>query len=183
MARIPTRNLRLYSSDFWLLYQTWTVITMNWNKILLAVCLACAATCVVFAGGTDDDGLLVDLTSGNFVGGRSTVNGTERWLGIPFAQPPVGNLRFKAPVPIVTPLQGVQLATEFGDSCPQLPSSTTFGPQSEDCLTLNVWRPIGTTASDQLPVLVWFYVSLSQIVSIPVELKRSLAGRSIHAWV
>lgn len=104
--------------------------------------------------------LLVHLTSGSFIGEASVVNATDRWLGIPFAQPPIGKLRFKAPIPIQNPAKGVQNATKFGDACPQLPSATTFGTQSEDCLSLNVWRPSGTTASDELPVLVWFYVSL-----------------------
>ena len=132
---------------------------MSWKKVLSSIFLASAGVCTVLAEDDANNGLLVHLTSGNFVGERSTVNGTDRWLGIPFAEPPVGNLRFKAPVPISTARKGVKLATEFGDACPQLPSTTPFGPQSEDCLTLNVWRPIGTTANDKLPILVWFYVS------------------------
>ena len=103
--------------------------------------------------------LLVHLTSGNFLGEASAVNATERWLGIPFAQPPLGTLRFKAPVPISIPVKGVQNATKFGDACPKLPSATTFGTQSENCLSLNVWRPIGTRSKDKLPALVWFYVN------------------------
>ena len=122
--------------------------------------------------GTSSNSLLVHLTSGSFIGETSTVNGTDRWLGIPFAQPPLGRLRFKAPVPISTPSTGVQEAVNFGEACPQLPSDTTFGPQGEDCLTLNVWRPAGASSSEKLPVLVWFYVSISNV-----------CGRAIFNWL
>ncbi|TFY55649.1 hypothetical protein EVG20_g9246, partial [Dentipellis fragilis] len=84
-------------------------------------------------------------------------NGTEHWLGIPYAQPPVGNLRFKAPVPILLPRRGLQNATAFGDACPQAAASTLGAPIGEDCLYLNVWRPKNTTARERLPVLVWIH--------------------------
>ena len=103
---------------------------------------------------------VVSLTSGNFLGQTSAINRTDRWLGIPYAEPPVGSLRFKAPVAITKPSQSVQSATEFGNACPQVPSNSLGAPQNEDCLFLNVWRPVGTTAKDRLPVLVWFHVSL-----------------------
>lgn len=122
----------------------------------VARCLFCLLS-IPFARANNE--LLVHLTSGSFIGEASVVNATERWLGIPFAQPPIGKLRFKAPVPFNNPIKGVQNATKFGDACPQLPSATTFGTQSEDCLSLNIWRPSGTRPSDKLPVLVWFYVS------------------------
>ena len=76
---------------------------------------------------------LVSLSSGTFRG--LTINGTERWLGIPYAQPPVGALRFKAPVPISRPAEGVQESFQFSYACPQPP---TTAPISEDCLYLNV---------------------------------------------
>lgn len=80
--------------------------------------------------------LLVELKTGAFQGARSD-NGTDRWLGIPFAQPPVGDLRFKAPVAVTQPAHGIQNASSFKDACPQLPGS--FGaPIGEDCLGLNV---------------------------------------------
>ncbi|CAL1694183.1 unnamed protein product [Somion occarium] len=100
--------------------------------------------------------LQVRLTSGTFRG-QTVSNGTDRWLGIPFAQPPIGPLRFKAPVAITRPSVNVQNAFTFGDACPQVPSDTLGAPQSEDCLSLNVWRPAGTASNAKLPVLVWFY--------------------------
>ena len=76
---------------------------------------------------------LVNLSSGTFRG--LTVNGTDRWLGIPYAQPPVGSLRFKAPLPISRPAEGIQDAFQLSHACPQPP---TTAPISEDCLYLNV---------------------------------------------
>lgn len=131
----------------------------------------------------DSQSLVVSLTSGTFRGIASgSSNATEKWLGIPFAEPPVGNLRFKAPVPTVRTSKTVQDASQFGNACPQEPSATLGAPMGEDCLTLNVnlnlfrarriintpcqvWRPTGTTSKDKLPVLVWFYVrTLSSIL-------------------
>jgi carboxylesterase type B len=75
---------------------------------------------------------LVTLSSGSFRG--LAVNGTVRWLGIPYAQPPLGSLRFEAPVPISRPVEGIQDAMNFSYACPQpLPTRS-----SEDCLYLNV---------------------------------------------
>jgi carboxylesterase type B len=76
---------------------------------------------------------LVNLSSGTFRG--LAVNGTDRWLGIPYAQPPLGSLRFEAPVPISRPVEGIQDALNFSHACPQpLPPALV----SEDCLYLNV---------------------------------------------
>jgi len=80
---------------------------------------------------------LISLSSGVFRG--LTINGTDRWLGIPYAQPPVGALRFKAPLPISRPAEGVQDAFQFSYACPQPP---TTAPVSEDCLHLNVCHAI-----------------------------------------
>ena len=93
--------------------------------------------------------------------------------GIPFAAPPVGDLRWRAPVPI-TPRQGLQTATEFAPACMQGPHITNWyagvaedfgqGPEavgrpngvSEDCLYLNVWSP-QLDPEARLPVMVWVH--------------------------
>lgn len=73
--------------------------------------------------------------------------------GIPFAAPPVGDLRWKAPQPVV-PWDGVRDALEFG---PSPVSNMPFPPgQSEDCLYLNIWTKAGSS-KDMLPVMVWIY--------------------------
>lgn len=80
--------------------------------------------------------------------------------GIPYAMPPVGARRFRPPE-AVTPWTGVLDATAFGSIAPQWPTpleelhGTTKLPQSEDCLTLNVWTPSCDAA--RRPVLVWIH--------------------------
>jgi para-nitrobenzyl esterase len=75
------------------------------------------------------------------------------YKGIPFAAPPTGDLRWKPPQP-AKPWKGILVAKTFPANCPQaLPLP---GPQSEDCLGLNVWTPAHPPAA-KLPVMVWIY--------------------------
>jgi len=76
--------------------------------------------------------------------------GTLAWKGIPYAAAPVGSLRWRAPRAVV-PWQGTRDATRFGPACMQ----TDPVPKSEDCLTLNVWRPVD--APGPVPVMVWIH--------------------------
>lgn len=79
---------------------------------------------------------------------------TRQFLGIPYAIPPVGKLRFQAPLQGLA-WEGVKQATAHGASCPQPAGALSApGPQSEDCLSLNVYAP---TAAKKLPVLVWIH--------------------------
>ena len=80
--------------------------------------------------------------------------------GIPYAQPPIGDLRWKPPVALPR-WAGTKLATDFGPACVQNqrgPANIYSGaeklPVSEDCLTLNVWRP---AKAKKAPVLVWIH--------------------------
>ncbi|KAJ7837789.1 alpha/beta-hydrolase [Mycena olivaceomarginata] len=121
--------------------------------------LLCAILCVLpatFSVSTAAASLEVSLTSGTFRG-VSTANGTEKWLGIPYAAPPLGSLRFKAPVPIAKASKGIKDASTYGNACPQPPSTGLGADVAEDCLFLNVWRPQNTTTNSKLPVLVWIH--------------------------
>ena len=121
--------------------------------------------------------LTVKTSNGPIIG--HVANNTDcvlEYLGIPFAKPPVGNLRFAAPERFV----GTEpyKAASWGFDCPQTPSNpvdypgftpqaqriidyfTVRGgtPQSEDCLTLNIWtKPTSNAAKAKNPVLVFFY--------------------------
>ena len=84
--------------------------------------------------------------------------GVASWKGIPFAAPPVGKLRWRAPQP-VQPWFGLRQATSYAADCMQLPFPSDAAPlgtePDEDCLYLNVWKP--ADAKGKLPVLVWIY--------------------------
>ena len=99
-------------------------------------------------------------TTSGVVEGQISADGKVRsFEGIPFAAPPVGALRWKAPQPVAA-WNSVRKATEFGPRCMQtrVYGDMVFrdaGP-SEDCLYLNVWAPEAATKS-RLPVVVWVY--------------------------
>ncbi len=79
-------------------------------------------------------------------------NGTLAFKGIPYAEPPVGPLRWHKPQ-APQPWQDLRDGTQFGAVCPQLSGDAMIG--DEDCLTVNVWRPQKTSA-EPLPVMVFF---------------------------
>jgi para-nitrobenzyl esterase len=87
---------------------------------------------------------------------RGTASGTTRqFLGIPYAAPPVGSLRWQPPAP-PTPWKGVRAVTAFAPHCPQPGSDFGVASTSEDCLYLNVYAPAGS-AGKRLPVMVWLH--------------------------
>ena len=100
----------------------------------------------------------IKTEAGLVSGADSGVAGVRQYLGIPYAAPPVGPNRWKAPQP-APPWQGVKAATEFGLPCiqPKVFGDIDFGERiSEDCLFVNVWTN-ATSATAKLPVMVWIH--------------------------
>ena len=99
----------------------------------------------------------VRLDSGPVSGASGTNPEVRVYKGIPFAAPPVGRLRWRAPQP-PAPWDSVRPATAFGPVCMQNAAGrgATAGNMSEDCLYLNVWTA-AKSAKERLPVLVWLH--------------------------
>ncbi|KAI0793611.1 carotenoid ester lipase precursor [Fomes fomentarius] len=151
---------------------------MNTRGLLQIVLTALLYSSLTGAVKTDGSTApTVQLDAATVVG---TQNGSvDSFLGIPFAQPPVGNLRLRLPE-LLTSYNGTVNATTFGNQCIQQESFPLDGPQellqdvetyvsatgsggdfgvphSEDCLYLNVIRPANISAGANLPVLAWIY--------------------------
>jgi len=115
------------------------------------------------AGWNGDE--YVRLDSG-YIEGRADIMETWSWKGIPYAKPPVGQLRWKAPR---TPdaWDDVKLTVEFASQASQLSPIFTGISGSEDCLYLNIWRP--DTSEEDLPVYVWIHGGGNSIGSPALE--------------
>jgi para-nitrobenzyl esterase len=96
----------------------------------------------------------VAVTQSGSVRGR-LAGGIDEFLGIPYAAPPTGNLRWRAPEPPAR-WRGVRAATAFGPHCPQSGSPFGVASTSEDCLFLNVFTPAGASRARH-PVMVWIH--------------------------
>ena len=105
-------------------------------------------------GQKASEGPVVRLDSGEIRGVDGF--GAQAFLGVPFAAPPVGELRWKAPAPVAA-WSGVRDATKKAVPCAALLSGDGARYENEDCLYLNVYRPVGVKAGDRLPVMVFFH--------------------------
>ena len=94
------------------------------------------------------------LSTADVIDGHAGVrgDGVETFFGVPYAEPPVGPLRFM-PAVAKTPWKDTIDARAYGHQC--LQKSPLLG--AEDCLLLNIWRPSGTAAQGSLPVMVWIH--------------------------
>jgi para-nitrobenzyl esterase len=130
---------------------------MRSNLYFAAICLALALAAGSAFPQPSDQPPTARVQSGTLVGQRfAAAPGGAEFLGVPFAAPPVGELRWRPPEPVKN-WNGERSATHFGAACPQLPASWFPAvPWSEDCLYLNVWTP-RLASGARLPVLVYFH--------------------------
>ncbi|KAK6072615.1 carboxylesterase [Seiridium cupressi] len=130
--------------------------------------------------------------NGTYVGKFNAHYNEEEFLGIPYAQPPVGDLRFRAPVSLNETWSDVRNATEYSPICVGYGSDSNIYESSEDCLTINIVRPTGVPI-EPLPVLVWLYggglyeggtvdprYNLSRLVQKSVEASKPIIGVSLN---
>lgn len=141
-------------------------------RALLILTLPLATLAVPLA--EQQSGPSVTIADGTLLGSSS--RGVDSFKGIPFAQPPVGDLRLRAPRPLSQGF-GTRQATQSGKACPQLFTSVNTGllpadalgmllntplvqeitNAGEDCLTIDVQRPAAATEDSKLPVLFWIF--------------------------
>ncbi|KAK2013591.1 carboxylesterase [Colletotrichum eremochloae] len=148
--------------------------------------LATAAACLGVAAAREPT---VQVLNGTYQGRHLSEWDQDAFLGVPFAQPPIGQLRYRWPQSLNSSFDGVRDATEQGYSCMQFRG--TFN-MSEDCLTLNVVRPAGEHKKP-LPVLVWIFggglytgsiadpqYNLSGIVKVSQDMGQPIIGVAMN---
>ncbi|RDW80939.1 carboxylic ester hydrolase-26 [Coleophoma crateriformis] len=160
----------------------------------LAAILGPAAT-IVLASDVSlyNSSPVVNLKNGSYLGQQNVYYNQDEFLGIPYAQPPVGNLRFRAPVSLNTTWNYTKPATSYSSICVGYGSDSNFYESSEDCLTINIVRPTGVNANQSLPVVLWLYgggfyeggtvdprYNLSRIVQKGVEAEKPIIAISIN---
>lgn len=146
--------------------------------LLLVLVLSFATATIQLACSPPPAKFMTVRTTNGAITGHIAANTScvVEYLGIPYAKPPVGDLRFAPPERITT--SKPHTAASFGYDCPLTPSkpvdypgftaqaqriinyfaSAAGTPQSEDCLTLNIWsRPTARSEARKKPVLVFFY--------------------------
>nr|XP_021518615.1 liver carboxylesterase 1-like isoform X2 [Meriones unguiculatus] len=138
---------------------------------LLALALASLSTCMAL--GQPSSPPVVDTVHGKVLGKYVSLEGFTQpvavFLGVPFAKPPLGSMRFAPPQP-ADPWSFVKNATSYPPMCSQITGvgpvlSDVFTNQlenvlleySEDCLYLNIYSPTDLTSNDRLPVMVWVH--------------------------
>lgn len=146
------------------------------------------------AGCDDQDGILGtverETSQGKIIGQEYSQNGREsvRFLGIPYAKAPVGDLRFRPPQDPDEFENGQYEAFSYGSECPQLSLTGKF-TGNEDCLFLNVWTPVDAEPGDDYPVMVFVHGggnnmgSAAQTVREFLGMAKSAMGTDLTTYI
>lgn len=153
--------------------------------LLVLATVTLSLTAAAASGAAAPPAPVVRVASGLLAGRNAQVDNVplREFRGIPFAQPPLGPLRWQPPQP-PRAWAGIRQATRFGDRCMQRPLfgqlATRASGMSENCLTLNVWTP-AKNAHAKLPVLVYIYGGAFKVGdgAQPIYDQASLAARGI----
>ena len=126
------------------------------NLIATAFFGLAVGSCALVQPGQDNDGRPTINTTDGPIRGIVT-KGVNTFLGIPYAAPPVGDLRWRPPAPAVR--HALLDTVQFGNRCAQIETFGVFATPSfeEDCLYLNVFAPGNITPEDKRPVMVWIH--------------------------
>ena len=122
-----------------------------------AACLTVLLSAIAATSAAQDRTVLAPIVTtplGQVQG--KIAGGVEAYFGIPYAAPPAGALRWQPPQPAAA-WSGVRPATDYGAACPQPYGIDSPRTETEDCLFINLQRPLGTTPADRLPVYVYIY--------------------------
>ncbi len=122
---------------------------------------------VLVMSSCDNQNPVLTIEGGRVTGVETPTEGVIAYKGIPFAAPPVGDLRWKGPQPVI-PWEGVMVADSFGAAAMQVTwePNSFYGrewqasgsvPFDEDCLYLNVWTPAAGKTDKKLPVAMWIH--------------------------
>jgi para-nitrobenzyl esterase len=153
------RSARALANKFpWLIEGPGLSTKFRTSSLIFSVVIFCIAVAAQAPAPFSDP---VQIDQGLISGAAGRAPDVRVYRGIPFAAPPVGDLRWKPPQP-TSRWDGIRQAIQPGNACPQLPFPTNgiYGssppPMSEDCLNLNIWTP-AKSAADRLPVMVWIH--------------------------
>lgn len=133
---------------------------LSLRKLSIVSALALSSSAIAAQATPPPAASAVEVTTRDGAVRGTASDGVATFLGIPYAAPPVGEARWKPPLPVAP--HGPIDATRFASNCPQMNELGVFtGPPSidEDCLYLNVYAPTGDDGASPKPrpVIVWFH--------------------------
>lgn len=135
----------------------------NLSLFILVLIIGAFASCVE----KSDPNPVLTIEGGQVQGVETPTEGIIAYKGIPFAAPPVGDLRWREPQPVL-PWKGIKVADAYGNAASQVTwnPESFYGrewrasgsvPFSEDCLYLNIWTPAAGKTEEKLPVALWIH--------------------------